>query len=138
MAKILIVDGFPYVRKLLKEALLEEGHVVSGTGTPERIMERVARVRPDLVLLDLYLNGQDRWDLLLDLKELAPDLPVVVVTGHDGYRKDPRIAHADGFVVKRIDLSDIKGTVFKVLSERPCAPAADKAKKPRRAKPSAE
>jgi DNA-binding NtrC family response regulator len=131
MAKILIVDGFSYVRKLLKDALLEEGHVVSGTGTPERVMERVARLRPDLVLLDLYLKGQDRWDLLLNLKEFAPGLPVVVVTGHDGYREDPRIAYADGFVVKKIDFSEIKGTVSNVLK---CAPMV-KEERPRQTKP---
>ncbi len=132
MAKILIVDGFEWVRKLLKAALLEEGHSVSGTGTPQRIMERVSRFKPDLVLFDLHLKGQDRWDLLLSLKERAPYLPVVVVTGHDGYRTDPRISHADGLVVKSIDFGELKGTVSRLLKARQDAPALQKAKTRRR------
>ncbi len=37
--------------------------------------------KPDLVLVDLYMKGSDRWDVLMPIKGHYPLLPVIILTG---------------------------------------------------------
>ncbi len=61
------------------------------------------RSKPDLVLLDLYLNGFEGWDVLHEIKRQYPYLPVLIVTAYDNYAQDPRLSQADGYIVKDFD-----------------------------------
>ena len=77
MPGILIVDDQPCIRALLSEELVDEGYRVEGLGDAESVRTRLRFMRPDLVLLDLYLDGADGWELLRDIKRQDPELPVL-------------------------------------------------------------
>ncbi|UCF85256.1 MAG: response regulator [Desulfobacteraceae bacterium] len=116
MANILVVDDQPCVRELLSEELAQEGHRVSSVSDTKFIWQYLTDSRPDLVLLDIYLDGCTRWDLLRDIKNRNPDLPVLIFTAYDSFADDQRLSHADGYVIKSfVALDTLKQKVAEIL-----------------------
>jgi DNA-binding response OmpR family regulator len=64
MAKVLATDEYPSIRALLSEELAEGGNVVVSTGDPNRIPEMLRTFEPDLMILEPYVRGEMRWELL--------------------------------------------------------------------------
>jgi two-component system response regulator (stage 0 sporulation protein F) len=118
MPGILIVDDQPCVRALLSEELVHEGYRVEGLGDAESVRTRLRFMRPDLVLLDLYLDGPDGWELLRDIKRQHPQLPVLIVTAYDSFVDDPRLSQANGYFVKSLDFMDLKQKIADLLRRK--------------------
>lgn len=57
MANTLMVDDQSRVRQLISEELIFEGHQVHGLGKAESVREHLQGFQPDVVLLDLFLDG---------------------------------------------------------------------------------
>jgi DNA-binding NarL/FixJ family response regulator len=72
----------------------------------------------DLVLLDLYLDGRDGFELLSTIKQECPALPVLVVTAYDSFAEDPRLSEAAGYFVKSTDLDPLKEKIADVLQRK--------------------
>jgi two-component system response regulator (stage 0 sporulation protein F) len=119
MTKILIVDDQAYVRELLSEELISEGYRVAMAGDVESLRGHLRFSKPDLVLLDLYLDGPDGIGVLHDIKGQNPNLPVIIFTAYDSYVDDPRPSQADGYVIKSIDLDELKGKIADALRRKP-------------------
>jgi len=116
MANILIVDDQPSFRELLSEELTHEGYRVSSIGDAESIHGHLRDSRPDLVLLDLCLDGFEGWEVLRVIKKKDPNLPVLIVTAYDSFVDDPRVSQADGYVVKSfVALDELKQKIVDVL-----------------------
>jgi two-component system, NarL family, nitrate/nitrite response regulator NarL len=79
--RILIVDDHPLTREALSSLLKVHGFDVVGHASDgaEAVTE-VARLRPELVLLDLSMPGMDGLTALPKLREAAPECEVVVLT----------------------------------------------------------
>jgi len=118
MANILIVDDQPCVQELLSEELISEGYRVSAAGDAESARGHFRSSQPDLVILDLYLDGSDGRELLRDIKRQDPDLPVIIFTAYDSYVDDPRLSQAEGYVIKSLVLDGLKRKVADVLRQR--------------------
>lgn len=119
MAKILIVDDQPCVRELLSEELAHEGYQVHSVGHLDLVREQLLSSLPDLVLLELYVDGSAAFGLLENVKRQYPHLPVIIVTAHDGYKEDPRLSRADGYIIKRLRFWDeLKEKIADVLRQR--------------------
>jgi DNA-binding NtrC family response regulator len=128
MSQILVVDDEVGIRELLSEILREEGHQVrlaENAGEARLIRNRV---RPDLVLLDIWMPDTDGISLL---KEWATGgqltMPVVMMSGHgtiDTAVEATRIG-AFGFLEKPIALQKLLTTVGQAL--RAPAPASKSA-----------
>jgi two-component system response regulator (stage 0 sporulation protein F) len=119
MAKILVADDQACVRELLSEELISEGYRVATAGDAESVRGDLRSSRPDLVLLDLHLDGFDGFGVLRDIKRQHPDLPVIILTAYDSYVEDPRVSQADGYVIKSIVLDELKGKIADVLGRKP-------------------
>lgn len=115
MPNILIVDDQPCIRELISEELIYEGYEVESVGDAESARAHIKRSRPDLVLLDLYLDGPDGWDVLRDIKRQDPRLPVLIVTAYDSFKDDPRLSRADGYVIKSTDFTELKHQIANAL-----------------------
>ncbi len=83
MANILVVDDELGIRDLLSEILFDEGHQVELAENAARAREVRMRMRPDLVLLDIWMPDTDGVSLL---KEWATagllNMPVIMMSGH--------------------------------------------------------
>ena len=104
-----------FLRKLLEQELTDEGHLVTTTGDADSVNELLESLSPDLVLLDLYMKGIDRWDVLNNIKQKDPRLPVFIFTAHDSYSQDPRLSQSDGYMIKSIYFDELKKKVSEVL-----------------------
>ena len=118
MGKILILDENSSVRELTSEELGNEGHLVVPIGKPCLIRELINILEPDLLLLDLHLCGVDRWDVLGAVKKEVPHLPVLIFSAYEGYHQDPRMALADGFVMKSFCFEKLKAKVAELLQRK--------------------
>ncbi|MFM7026561.1 MAG: response regulator [Limnohabitans sp.] len=114
MANILVVDDELGIRDLLSEILFDEGHQVELAENASQAREARQRMRPDLVLLDIWMPDTDGVSLL---KEWAAsgllNMPVIMMSGHatiDTAVEAVRIG-AQAFLEKPITLQKLLKTV---------------------------
>lgn len=83
-AEILIVDDEEDIRSLIAGILEDEGYTVRQSGHAKGTYAAVADKLPDLVVLDIWLQGsaEDGIDILAKLKSEHPHLPVLMISGH--------------------------------------------------------
>lgn len=127
MPNILVIDDQQCIRELLSEELALEGYQVHSVGDAESVMEHLLFSQPDLVLLDLYLEGPEGFGLFEEIKRQCPHLPVIIVTAYDSFMNDPRLSHADGYVIKSIDLDPLKQEIAHVLGQQQALEASTEA-----------
>jgi two-component system, NtrC family, nitrogen regulation response regulator NtrX len=83
-ADILIVDDEADIRELIAGILLDEGYETRLAHNSDAALAEISQRRPSLVVLDIWLQGSklDGLDLLLEIKKVFADLPVVIISGH--------------------------------------------------------
>ena len=118
MPNVLIVDDQKCIRELVAEELIYEGYHVAGIGNVESINEHLKASRPDLVLLDLYLDGPNGWNVLDEIKRQDPNLSVIIFTAYDSFLDDPRLSQADDYVIKSVCLDELKQKVANALNRK--------------------
>ncbi len=81
---ILVVDDETDIRELVAGILEDEGHGTRIAGNSDTALEAIKARRPTLVFLDIWLQGStlDGLELLVEIKAMHPDLPVVMISGH--------------------------------------------------------
>jgi two-component system, NtrC family, nitrogen regulation response regulator NtrX len=79
---ILIVDDEETILQSVEGILSDEGYEVICAENGDRAIESIEESMPDLILLDIWLPGMDGLDTLNRLKEIAPYLPVIMMSGH--------------------------------------------------------
>jgi len=79
-ARILVVDDDEVALKGLEKLLCLDGFAVSAVADGEAALAEASRLRPDIVLTDLHMPKIDGTELCRRLHELAPDLPIIVMT----------------------------------------------------------
>jgi DNA-binding NarL/FixJ family response regulator len=109
--RIFLIDDHPIARRgyasLIESA---DGFELAGeTGTPENTREAIRENDPDLVLLDIGVEGMSGVDLIKQIGSHFPDLPVLVVSTRDELLYGERALHAGarGFVNKRASADTI-------------------------------
>jgi two-component system, NtrC family, nitrogen regulation response regulator NtrX len=83
-ADILIVDDEADIRELVAGILEDEGHGARMAGNSDEAIAAIEARRPQLVLLDIWLQGSklDGLQLLEMIKKQHPNVPVVMISGH--------------------------------------------------------
>ena len=81
MEKILIIDDEAFIRENVSRILSEDGYHVCQASNAQEATEQVASGEIDLALLDLNLGPENGIDVLKILKDLDPELLVIIITG---------------------------------------------------------
>ena len=83
-ADILVVDDEADIRELVAGVLEDEGYSVRTAGDSDSALQAVRARRPAVLILDIWMQGGglDGIELLGVVKELDPDLPVLMISGH--------------------------------------------------------
>lgn len=83
-ADILVVDDEVDIRELVAGLLEDEGYRTRKAGSADEALAAIAARRPNLVFLDIWLQGSrlDGLQVLELIKESHPDLAVVMISGH--------------------------------------------------------
>src|SRR5690606_41960463 len=81
---ILVIDDEADIRDLVSGILEDDGHQVRAARDSDEALDAFRRRTPALVVLDIWLQGSriDELDRLTMSKEIDPDLPVIVISGH--------------------------------------------------------
>ena len=118
MASILVVDDEMGIRELLHEILTDEGHSVYAAESANQARTIREQMRPDLVLLDIWMPDTDGITLLKEWSKTGQlTMPVVMMSGHatiDTAVEATRIG-ALNFLEKPIALQKLLKTVRKAL-----------------------
>ena len=118
--RILVVDDDPFTGRFLTQLLGDRGGFeVTCTTDPATALQRASTDRWDLVLTDVEMPGMSGLELLQALRRAAPDLPVVVITGHASldYAVSALRDHADEFLQKSMPKDLLLATVSEVVAK---------------------
>jgi CheY-like chemotaxis protein len=121
VARILIVEDNPDSMKLFRMVLEVAGHTVTGLPGGERLVETVRAERPELILLDIQLPGEDGFQLQERLVRTGEPLPpIVALTAHAmaGDKERTLAAGFDGYLTKPIDVTAFAQVVEGFLHAR--------------------
>jgi len=110
MEPLLLVEDKAELRGVLRKALERSGWTVDDAGDATAAIEKVRRLRYLLVLTDLKLPGGSGLDILREVKEADPDIPVILMTAY-GSVEEAVTAMKEGafdFIQKPVDLEHLK------------------------------
>lgn len=107
--KILVVDDEKHIRMLYKEELEAEGYTVVTSDGQEPILDVVQREEPRVIVLDIKIGPDiSGLDLLQQIRSKDQDVPVILSTAYDSFQHDLKSIAADYYVVKSVDLTELK------------------------------
>ncbi len=119
--RCLVVDDEPPVRAVLGDILESAGHSVVTLGDGAEAIARFGAEPFDLVVTDLAMPRVSGWQVARAVKQVAPTVPVFLVTGFGvELSADERRAHGvDLVLVKPIQIQEILDAVAEVARARP-------------------
>jgi len=119
LGRILIVDDEQSVREVLSEYFTEQGYSVENAGGGEEALALVQRSTPDLVLLDVRMPGIDGVETLRRIREIAPDVSVIMVTANEdvGLARETLKLGALDYVAKPFDFVYLERAIMAGLAQ---------------------
>ena len=118
-SRILIVDDHPLFCEGLGRMIDRHPSLKVCGQAPDAAsaMRAVAELRPDLVLVDISLEGANGIDLIKSLKAKYDEIPILVVSMHDEslYAERALRAGAQGYIMKNQSIQIVRAAIFKVL-----------------------
>ncbi len=117
METILIVDDEKNYRVVLGAFLSEEGYEILTADTAQSALEIVESTDLDLVLTDMKMSPMDGIELLERIKDMVPDLPVVMMTAYGTVEKAVKAMQlgAFNFILKPFQNETLKQIVDKAV-----------------------
>ncbi|MCK5194869.1 MAG: response regulator [Desulfobulbaceae bacterium] len=116
MKKILLVDDEESIHLLYREELEEDGYAVHSALSGEEALEKLSIISPDLVILDINMPGMNGIDVLRRMKEIYPQLPVILCSAYQEFKQDLASWASDAYIVKSANLEELKAAVHKHLA----------------------
>ena len=107
--KLLLVDDDLPLRRNLTRQLERHGFEVMGTGSLQEAYDVASETLPDYALIDLNLSDGHGMELVKTLRELRPQIRVVVLTGYDSIASSVLAtkAGAVGYLAKPVQPDDV-------------------------------
>jgi DNA-binding NarL/FixJ family response regulator len=122
MIRILIADDHPVVRRGLKHILLDEypAAIIEETGNAEHLIAQIMDKEWDVVICDMNMPGRSGLDALLQIKDISPKLPVLIMSMYpeDQYALRVLKAGASGYLGKETIGDDLIKAVEMVIGGR--------------------
>ncbi|HUZ87854.1 MAG TPA: response regulator [Candidatus Baltobacterales bacterium] len=123
---VLVVDDNEAGQFLVQSVLELQGFVVNIAGSSPEVHDRVRARRPDLILMDVQLPGQDGLALTRELKAdpATALIPIVALTAHAlaGQKEAAFAAGCVGYITKPIDTRKLGSQIREILSAPPAMP----------------
>ena len=117
--KILIVDDHPMMREGLRGVINREPDLIvcGEVETAYQALDAVAKLAPDLALVDITLPGKSGLELVKDLKVMHPHLAILAISMHDEslYAERMLRAGAGGYITKQRPPEEVVKAIRAVL-----------------------
>lgn len=126
MPRIVLIEDDADIRRLVAEALSEQGHDVESAAKAMDGLELAVKGSPDLIVMDLGLPDLDGTELLRMIRAVS-EVPVIVITarGADDVVVKTLDAGADDYLTKPFSLGQLEARVRAVLRRRGGPEAAE-------------
>jgi DNA-binding NtrC family response regulator len=118
--RILVVDDDQSIRETFQHHLTRLGYDTTVVNSAAQALGCIAEVDPALVITDVRMDGMSGLELLRKLREVMPDLNVVVITAHEDMQTavSAMRAGAYDFLVKPLDLTHIELVIQRAVRDR--------------------
>ena len=115
--KILVVDDSSLARRTSRQALEEMGHTVEEAKDGAEAIEHFYLNKHDLIVLDMVMEGMYGLEVLMKLKQLNPDVRVIVITAdiQASTKAEVRAAGAVALINKPVVREELARVVNSVL-----------------------
>ncbi|WP_017316844.1 response regulator [Mastigocladopsis repens] len=118
--KVISVDDSPTILKEISRFLEDENFSVVTINDPLKAVMSIIRHKPDLILLDLNMEGIDGYELcrIVRNNSIFKKTPIIMVTGNRGLvdRVKARLVGASGYLTKPFTRADLLKIVFMHLA----------------------
>lgn len=115
-----VIDDDRSIRWVLEKALDQAGLSVKTFDSGHGIIDMLERVRPDVIVSDIRMPGVSGLDLLAELHDKVPDIPVIIMTAHTDL--DSAVASYRGgafeYLPKPFDVDDAVRLVRRAIEHR--------------------
>ena len=124
---ILAIDDEADIREMLKQLLSLEGYRVSSVGTADEARAVAREDPPQLIISDLQMEDSDGLVLIEELKDILPEVPVMLLTG---VVFDPEVVRENirkkvsSYLDKTTSMSEILAEIRRLLGEPAVTAAA--------------
>jgi two-component system invasion response regulator UvrY len=121
MARIYLIDDHPIVRAGLSAVLEGAGHRIVGEGADiTQALSDVSRLAPDVVMLDLQLDGRSGFEVLAEMQQRQMSARVIVLSMSDQPRNVAEALRmgAAGYVLKGSAGSELLAAIDAVMQRR--------------------
>ena len=119
-SRVLVVDDHPIVRQGLTLLINRESDltVCGEAEDAHTAMQSLTSTRPDILVVDISLNGPDGLDLLKNVRSRHPELPVLILFMHDEsiYAERALRAGAQGYIMKQEATEKVLVALRRILS----------------------
>ncbi|MBE9637482.1 response regulator [Salipiger mangrovisoli] len=120
---VLICDDEQDLREMVGEYLGKRGYRTTLAGGADELREKLAQDRPDLILLDINMPGEDGLSVLRSLQ--GPEAPMVIMLTAAGEVIDRVVGlemGADDYLAKPVDLRELASRIKAVLRRQTSTP----------------
>lgn len=120
METVWIVDDDKSIRFVLERALADFGMSARSFDDAARALDELEREQPAVVLTDLRMPGMDGYELLRRVRDLQPNLPIVVMTAYSDLESTVTSFSEGAFeyLSKPFDIDDVHNTLLRALKQR--------------------
>jgi len=107
MIKVLVIDDEAHVRRLYDDLLTREGFEVISTACPEKALDIIRYLTPDVIVLDIELEGDSGLRFIERYKAECSDLSIILNSAYSIYMSDFKTWMADAYIVKSSDIQPL-------------------------------
>lgn len=118
MKTLLIVDDDTSLQKLYCEEFETDGYRVMLAGSGEEALDLLEDSRPDLVIMDIRMEGMDGLAAMREILKRDSHIPVILNSAYSNFKSDFGSWSAEAYVVKSGDLTELKDEVKKAIARR--------------------
>ena len=119
--KILLADDSVTAQNMGRKILADAGYEVIAVNNGSAALKKIAELKPDLVILDVYMPGYSGLEVCQRLKESSDSsrIPVLLTVGKlEPFKpEEAQRVRAEGFIVKPFEASELLLKVFDVIAE---------------------
>ncbi|SFG87523.1 two-component system, response regulator, stage 0 sporulation protein F [Desulfotomaculum arcticum] len=114
---LLVVDDQSGVRRLICEALLDDGHLVEQAPNGLEALKKLAQKKYQLILLDIKMPGMNGLETLTEIRKIDPGIPVIMMTAYGELDILEKInGKGVDHISKPFDLNELRSLVKAIIS----------------------
>jgi DNA-binding response OmpR family regulator len=121
VTKVLVVDDDEAIVEALRIMLTMEGYAVVTAAQEAAAYRQIMAEHPDLIILDIFLAGDDGRELAKSLKTTpaTQDIPIIMISAHPLSAASLQQIGADEFLPKPFEVADLLNTIHRCVPLKP-------------------